>query len=138
MQHFHDIMRTFAALQIFFSIFLLKCRIKSRRFWKVVETWSSAYSITFFKLKNIFLLFSTCCLMIINVMKLNIEKINVLLLLSNVVNVNIEVNNVYSTLFNIFNFNVDIHNVTSTLIWQCPTSRRRINVTTTLKQCWNI
>ena len=33
MQHFRDVIKTFAALQIFFSIFLLKWELKSKRFW---------------------------------------------------------------------------------------------------------
>ena len=46
-----------------------------------------------------------------------------------------------STLFNVVNFNVDVHNVVSTLIWRCVTSRRHINLKTTLKRrrnvCWD-
>ena len=41
-------------------------------------------------------------------------------------------------LFDVENSNVEIHNVVSTLIWCCPTSRRRINQKTTLKQRWNV
>ena len=32
MQHFHDVIKTFAALQIFFSTFLLKWELNSKRF----------------------------------------------------------------------------------------------------------
>ena len=60
--------------------------------------------------------------------------------LSNVVHVNVAIHNVDSTLFNVVHFNVEIHNIVSMLIWHCPTSRRRINQKTTLKQrsnvCW--
>ena len=41
-------------------------------------------------------------------------------------------------LFDVANSNVEIRNVVSTLIWRCPTSRRRINQKTTLKQRWNV
>ena len=43
-----------------------------------------------------------------------------------------------STLFNVVNFNVDVHNIVSTLIWHCATSRRHINLKTTLNWRWNI
>ena len=57
---------------------------------------------------------------------------------SNVVQINVQIDNVDSTLFNAVNYNADIHNVVSTLIWRCPTSRHHINLTTTLKQYWNV
>ena len=44
----------------------------------------------------------------------------------------------YTTLLNVVNFNVDLHNVASTLIWRCATSRRHINLKTTLSRCWNV
>ena len=51
---------------------------------------------------------------------------------------NIEINNVVSTFLNVVNFNVDVHNVVSTLIWRCVTSRRHINLQTTLSRPWNV
>ena len=56
----------------------------------------------------------------------------------NIIQINIQINNVDSTLFNVANSNFDVHNVVSTLIWFCPMSRCHINLTTTLKQCWNV
>ena len=73
-----------------------------------------------------------------NVVKLHVENDNVVSMLSYVVHVNIEIHNVGSTLFDVVNSNVETHNVVSTLIWGCPTSRRRINKKTTLKQRWNV
>ena len=43
-----------------------------------------------------------------------------------------------STLLKVVNFNVDIHNVVSTLIWRCATSRRHINLKTTMNRRWNV
>ena len=47
---------------------------------------------------------------------------------------NVEKHNVVSMLFCVVNFNVDIHNVVSTLNWRCATSRRHINLKTTLNR----
>ena len=44
----------------------------------------------------------------------------------------------YTTLLSVVNFNVNIHNVVSTLIWRCATSRRHINLKTTLNRRWNV
>ena len=41
-------------------------------------------------------------------------------------------------MLNIVNYNVDVHNVVWTLIWRCATSRRHINLKTTLNQRWNV
>ena len=43
-----------------------------------------------------------------------------------------------TTLFYVVNFNVDIHKVVSTLMWRCVTSRRHINLKTTLNRRWNV
>ena len=72
-------------------------------------------------------------LTLVNVAKLDVENNTIVLTLSNLVNINIETDNADSTLFN-----VDIHNVVSMLIWHCPTLRRHINLTKTLRQRWNI
>ena len=72
------------------------------------------------------------------VVKLDVDNNSIVSTLSDVVNLNVEIGNVDSTLFNVVNFNVDIHNVVTTLIWNCPTLRRHITLTTTLRQCWNV
>ena len=69
-----------------------------------------------------------------NVVKIDVENDNVVSTLSNVVQFNVEKHNVVSTLFCVVNFNVDIHNVVSTLNWRCATSRRHINLKTTLNR----
>ena len=71
-------------------------------------------------------------------MKLDVENSNIVSMLPNVVRMNAEIDNVDLTLLNVVNFNVDIHNVVSTLIWHCPTSRRHITLTTTLRSRWKV
>ena len=66
-------------------------------------------------------------------MKISVENGNVVSTLSNVSQINVEMDKGDSTLFN-----VDVHNVVSTLIWRCATSRRHINLKTTLKWRWNV
>ena len=109
---------------------------------------SPAYSL---KLKNVILFLNWALILFFandhihnivstlpNVVKIYVENDNVVSTLSNVVQMNVEMDNVDSTLFNVVNFNVDVHNVVSTLIWRCATSRRHINLKTTLKRRWNV
>ena len=132
----------FEALQIFFCKFLLKWR-------KMKKILSPAYSL---KLKNMIffvnrglIFFFNChiCSVVsalLNVVKIDIENDNVVPTLSNVVQFNFKIHNVVSTLLNVINFNSDVHNIVSTLIWRCATSRRHINLKTTLNRrsniCW--
>ena len=73
-----------------------------------------------------------------NVVKIDVENDNVVSTLSNVVQFNVEIHNVVSTLLNVVDFNIDVSNVVSTLIWRCVTSRRHINLKTTLNRRWNV
>ena len=66
-----------------------------------------------------------------NVVKIDVENDNVVSTLPNVVQFKVEIDNVV-------NFNVDVHNVVSTLIWRCVTSRRHINLKSTLNWRWNV
>ena len=139
MQHFYYITKIFEALQIFFSMFLSKWGIKSTKFWNsslnlefLIFNFNFLFFSRFFWSSNFFLLFFTLYFFE------NGHIHNVASTLSNVVNINVDIENVDSTLFNVVNFNVDIHNIVSTLVWRRPTSRSHINLTTTLKQCWNV
>ena len=135
-----NVLRIFEALQIFFYNFLLK--------WVKMKTiLSPVYSLN---LKNIILFFNRGLIFfsnghirnvvstLPNVVKIDFENDNVVSTLSNVVQFNVEKYNVVSTLFNFVNFSVDVHNIVSTLIWRCATSRRQINLKTTLNRCWNV
>ena len=94
--------------------------------------WNEAY--IFFSNSHIHNVVST----LNSVVKIDVENDNVVLTLSNIVQFNVEKYNVVSTLFYVGNFKVDIHNVVSTLIWRCATSRRHINLKTTLNRRWNV
>ena len=92
-----DVLRIFAALQMFFYKFLL-------RWGKTKKILCPAYSL---KLKNVILFVNQ---MVIFAMKIVVST------LSNVVQFNVENHSVISTLFNVANFNADVQNVASTLI----------------------
>ena len=108
---------------------------------------SPAYSL---KLKNIILFVNRCLIFfpnghirdvvstLPNAVRMEVENDNLVLMLPNVVQFNVEIHNVVSTLLNVVNFNVVVHNVVSTLIWRCATSRRHINLKTTLNRRWNV
>ena len=98
-----DVLRIFAALQMFFYKFLL-------RWGKTKKILCPAYSL---KLKNVILFVNQ---MVIFAMKIDVENDNVVSTLSNVVQFNVENHSVISTLFNVANFNADVQNVASTLI----------------------
>ena len=118
-----NVLRIFEALQIFFYNFLLK--------WVKMKTiLSPVYSLN---LKNIILFFNRGLIFFSNG-----HIRNVVSTLPNVVQFNVEKYNVVSTLFNFVNFSVDVHNIVSKLIWRCATSRRQINLKTTLNRCWNV
>ena len=70
-----------------------------------------------------------------NDVKVDVENDNVVSMLSNF---NVEIQNVVSILLNVLNYNIDVHNVVSTVILRCATSRRQINLKTTLNRRWNI
>ena len=66
-----------------------------------------------------------------NDVKVDVENDNVVSMLSNF---NVEIQNVVSILLNVLNYNIDVHNVVSTVILRCATSRRQINLKTTLNR----
>ena len=125
-----DVLRIFEVLQMFFYKFLLK--------WaKMKKILSPAYSLKlniYIYILNRGLIFSSnghihnIVSTLPNVVKIDVENDNVVSTFSNVVQVNDEKNNVVSALFY----------VVSTLIWRCATSRRHINLETTLNRRWNV
>ena len=124
---FCNLLRTFAALQVPLDILLLTWG-ESEDYEIVVKTLNSGYSIWI----NFFVLcrsghFHNVVLMFTYVVKTDAENKLCLCQRWNT-----------QRWFDVVNFNVEIHNVVSTLIWRCPTSRRRINQNTTLKQRWNV
>ena len=99
---------------------------------------SPGYSL---KLKNIisflnrgFIIFPALFRRCPNVIKIDVENDNVVSTLSNVVQFDVEIHNVVSALLNVVNFNFDVQNVASKLIWRCATSRRHLNLKTTLNR----
>ena len=140
-----DILRTFEALQIFFYKFLLKWVKIEEDFESSIFLEAQKYyfafelTLNFFWFGHIRNVVST----LPNNVKIDVEIDNVVSTLSNVVQFNIEIHNVASTLLNVVNFkvfffNVDLHSVVSTLIWRYATSRRHINLKTTLNGRWNV
>ena len=117
----------FAALQIFFKIFLVKCGVK----WRIWKT-SQNFEFSVLNLKWFFLFFLE---MVIFTTSWNSTLKRTTS--SNVVHINVEIRKVDLTLFNVTS-NIEIHNVVLTLVWHCPTSRRQINQKTMLKQRWNV
>ena len=128
-----DVLRIFEALQIFFYRFLLKWGKIEEDFESSIfletQKYCSAFAsrLNFFSNGHIRNVVSTLS----NVVKINVEN-------DNVVQFNVEIHNVVSTLLNIVNLNVDVHNVVLTLTSRCATSRRHINLKTTLKRRLNI
>ena len=68
-----------------------------------------------------------------NAVKIDLENSNVVSILSIAVQIDFQIDNVDSTLSNFVNFNVDVHNVAPKLNWRCATSRRHIDLKTSLK-----
>ena len=119
----------FAALQIFFKIFLVKCGVKWRILWKT----SQNFEFSVLNLKWFFLFFLE---IVIFTTSWN-STLKRTTLSNDVFHINVEIRKVDLTLFNVTS-NIEIHNVVLTLVWHCPTSRRQINQKTTLKQRWNV
>ena len=130
---FHNLLRTFATLQVLLDILLLT-KGASEDYEIVVKNFFFPSIFLFFLEAVIF----TTLLDVYQHCKTRRWNDNVVSTLSNVVHVNVGIHNVDSTLLDVVNFNVEIHNVASTLIWRCPTSRRCINQKIILKQRWNV
>ena len=99
---------------------------------KIEEDFESSIFLEAQKLKNIILLLNRGLTFFWNG-----HIRNVVSTLANVNQFNVEIHNVVSKLLSVVNFNVDVHNIVSTLIWRCATSRRHINLKTTLNRRWN-
>ena len=117
-----DVLRIYEALKISFYKFLLK--------WGKNEHFESTI---FFEAQKYYFVYES---------RLNFfpngHFRNVVSTLPNVVKIDVENDNVVSTLSNVVQFNIEKHNVVSTLIWRCVTSRRHINLKTTLNRRWNV
>ena len=118
----------FAAMQIFFDIFLLKWRIKLRKFWtqrilshsRIFFIFGSRLNFYFFEM----FIFTTLWKSTLKMATLFRRCLTLF----------------KSTLkwFNVVNFNVHVHNVVWTLIWRLATLQCHINLKTTLKRRWNV
>ena len=152
-----DVLRIFEVLQIFFYKFLLKWGKSEEDFESSMSFEAQKYYFVFESRLNLFSNGHNCNVVstlhnvvkidvenvnlvstLHNVVKIDVENDNVVSTLSNVFQFNVEKYNIVSTLFNVVNFNVDVHNVVSTLIWGCATSRRHINLKTTLNWRWSV
>ena len=131
-----NVLRIFEALQIFFYKFLWKLGKNEEYFEASIFFEGQKYFFVFESRPNFFFKWSYSALP--NVVKIDVENDNVVSTLSNVVQFNFEIHKVVSTLLNVVNFSVNVHNVASTLIWRCATSRRHINLKTTLNRRWNV
>ena len=141
MQYFHDLLRIFAALEVFFNIFHLKWGIKWRWLWNS----SQKFEFSVFNLKwFIFVLYGNGHFLnvlstLASVVKLDLENGKVVSTLPNVFHTKVDIHDVDLTLFDVVSLNVDTYNVVSTLTWPFPTSQRiptyqpKDNVETTLK-----
>ena len=129
-------LRFFEALQIFFYKFLLKWGKNEEDFESSIFFEAQKYyfvselRLNFFFKCQIRNIVST----LLNVLKIDVENHNAVSTLSNNVQFNVKIHHVVSTLLNVVNYNADVHNVVSTLIWRCATSRRHINLKTTLNR----
>ena len=121
----YSMIKKFLRLYKYSISFLLK--------WgKIEEDFESSIFLEAQKLKNIILLLNRGLTFFWNG-----HIRNVVSTLANLNQFNVEIHNVVSKLLNVVNFNVDVHNIVSTLIWRCATSRRHINLKTTLNRRWN-
>ena len=132
-----DVLRTFEALQIFFYKFLLQWGKHEEDFKSSIFFEAQKYCFVFEWKKNFFFQMVICATLFRRWPTLWKSILKMTTTLSNV-QFNIQINNVVSTFLNVVNFNVDVHNVVSTLIWRCVTSRRHINLQTTLSRPWNV
>ena len=143
-------LRVFPALQMFFSIIVLKWGIKWTRLWKSSRTFEfSIFSFKWFLFEPqkyfvasnsrfifIFLAYGhihNVVSKLVKVVNLDVKNDNVVSTLSNVVNISTKIDNVDSTLFNVVTFKVDVKNNDPILVWRFPTSRRHTNLTMLLK-----
>ena len=135
-----EVLRIYEALQIFFYKFLLKWG-KNEDFESTIFFEAQKYYFVFESRLNFFFpnghirnFVST----LPNVVKIDVENDNLVSTLSNNVQFNVEMYSFVSTLLNVANFNIDVHNFVSTLIWRRATSRRHINLKSTLNRGWSV
>ena len=102
---------------------MLKWGIKWRRFW----VQRSNFKWLLFEAWKYYFVFDSRFIFYLSFSKWSFIH-NVILTLPNVVKIVVEKGNVHK---------IDVHKVVSIMIWRCATSRRHINLKTTLKQRWN-